>query len=1001
MNTRHSSLRPHEATGSAYHARPDERGAALALALLLLAFIGVIAVSVLAVVSTETRIAGSDLQRTQSFYAAATGIEKMTNDFSILYSRTSRPTQAQLDAIAASPPTELLAEKFTFNQTLAPDEVRLAEMRLTQGIVNNTSPRVTIPNGPFGGLFASVVPFRMRSTGYHMPTKTELTLERDINNYLIPLFQFGMFSNEDIELHPGPAFTFNGRVHANGNIYINGNVTFLDKVTTPSEFIVDVLRNGSVRTGANLAMVVNNIRVPITMGSMDDGPNRVGALPGQRGFFPGSPNGTYNTAWDSTSVAAPTTGSSNRFGGQLQTRSTGGAQLLLPLQLGGNPTRELIKRGLPFDSDIVLQSRYHSKSQIRILIDDENVPANMPGGIPLDAGGQRRGIALSTFDPVRLPNLPIANGGGRALYRISDAGVYDVNSRICQGGVCGGAIRQADTVRGVRAVAAVSAAPDNVVIPPGAGIGGRIFIEIIDQAGVSRDVTREVLSMGMTEGEPNSIVSLQRPLWMAFTQGSRDASGGNNHLTFLMNNTQIASDGEILCASNLIPLLDPTYHYLRSLQDDIVPGARSDAPAPCVGINAVTGTAIPWNNIVPINVYNVREGYLNSGLNSNTVYERGITNVVEVNMRNLARWIDGVYDNNLLAGTPAVSANINGSDGYILYVSDRRGDRIKAETYPTLGNFNMTNGMVDNEDIYGLNNGLDPGEDVIDAGTDGATGNLKRNTLQRDLLELPNPAVLAGTAGGSAAQRVQRAIAVAAWTNPANFFRRAVRLFNGENLQVTGLPGRLSTTVGISVSTENMVYIWGNYNTTGINVAPPAGQACLNDPAGPCLYNGNQIPASIVSDAFFPLSKTWFDSSSALYPDTLNRRVADLNLPNVAAETSVRAGIIAGNNLSALAGAPDAGNGNDSRLSGGMHNFPRFLEDWLNTPRRWNYVGSFVPLYHSTQAMGQWQYPGTLVIYGAPVRNWAFDTTFRDPARLPPGTPQFQYIEPTGFRQIF
>ena len=36
------------------------------------------------------------------------------------------------------------------------------------------------------------------------------------------------------------------------------------------------------------------------------------------------------------------------------------------------------------------------------------------------------------------------------------------------------------------------------------------------------DVTQTILSMGMTEGEPNGIVYLQRPLWAAFVQGSRD-----------------------------------------------------------------------------------------------------------------------------------------------------------------------------------------------------------------------------------------------------------------------------------------------------------------------------------------------------------------------------------------------------------------------------------------------------------------------------------------------
>jgi hypothetical protein len=134
-----------------------------------------------------------------------------------------------------------------------------------------------------------------------------------------------------------------------------------------------------------------------------------------------------------------------------------------------------------------------------------------------------------------------------------------------------------------------------------------------------------------------------------------------------------------------------------------------------------------------------------------------------------------------------------------------------------------------------------------------------------------------------------------------------------------------------------------------------------------------------------------------MHPGSLGSRPAD-NGGALADETSVRAAIISGNNLGALAGAPDAGNSADSesRLNGGMHNFPRFLESWSG--RRWNYVGSLIPLYHSTQAMGP--YNSASSIYAPPNRNWAFDVTFRDPNKLPPGTPQFQYIEPTAFRQV-
>ena len=91
-----------------------------------------------------------------------------------------------------------------------------------------------------------------------------------------------------------------------------------------------------------------------------------------------------------------------------------------------------------------------------------------------------------------------------------------------------------------------------------------------------------------------------------------------------------------------------------------------------------------------------------------------------------------------------------------------------------------------------------------------------------------------------------------------------------------------------------------------------------------------------------------------------------------------------------------------------MHNFPRFLETWtgaavLPSPalytKRWNYVGSFIILYNSMQAVGPWSVTSSVVYY-PPTRNWAFDITFTDPMKLPPGTPQFQHIEPTGFRQI-
>ena len=971
-----------------------ERGAALATALIILTLLGAISMTVLAVVTNESRIAGSDLERTQTFYAAAAGVEKMTNDFSALFNRTSRPTSTQLNNVAASYPTELTAEGFNFNQTIALDSATLATM--------GPSPTVTIPSGPFSGLIASVMPYLLTSTATQSSTGIQVSLQRRMNNYLVPIFQFGMFSNEDIELYPLPPMAINGRVHANGNIYASAStsLTFQAKVTTANEFITDVWRNGSPPAAKNVFVSVGGVNVSVTMGSMTNGPNITSATTGQRGYFPGSPNGSINSVWDTKSIAAAQSGVANQFGGQVITRSTGGATLLLPMQLEGNPTREIIKRQMPNDTQTLSDSRFHSKASIRILIDDENPSTTDAAGIPT---GQ--GVGLSTFDPIPLPNAAITSNGGRALWKINDSGAYTETliSFVLQQN--GGTVKQADVVRGVKATQATS--PNGVKIPAGAGLSGRVLIQIVDDSGVARDVTTQILSMGMTEGEPNAIVTLQRPLWMAFTQGSRDASAlinpslngdpaYTNCLTDILK-THIGALGQI--KTNPGPSQNATYGYLTGILDNTalsVQPTRLDAP-PSNALSTLLAdwgtsnwvTKNDWNAIVPINVYNVQEGLISAAMTSNVVYERGITGVVEINMRNLARWMDGVYDTNLLAGTNAVSTNISKPDGFTVYVSDRRGDKVKSMVDLSGATINSSNGMVDNEDIYGPNGTLDPGEDLQGKGV-----------LVKDTTELPDPAALAGTSGVDWTSRNKRALSVAAWTNPSNYFRRTVRLFNGENLQISGAAGKLSSTLGISMSSENMEYIWGNYNTTGINSAPPSGTAALNDPTATYHYNGNQVPAAVVADAFSPMSKTWFDSSSAIYPDQISSRLADLNLPSVGAETSVRSAVLAGNNLSALAGTPDQGNGTESRLNGGMINFPRFVEDWYTVNRRWNYVGSFIPLYHATQMIGPWWFYPPYAIYQPPIRDWAFDVTFQDPTKLPPATPLFQYIEPTGFKQV-
>lgn len=167
----------------------------------------------------------------------------------------------------------------------------------------------------------------------------------------------------------------------------------------------------------------------------------------------------------------------------------------------------------------------------------------------------------------------------------------------------------------------------------------------------------------------------------------------------------------------------------------------------------------------------------------------------------------------------------------------------------------------------------------------------------------------------------------------------AIRLINGQQLPS-----------GLTVATNNPLYTWGDFNTI------------------------NKRPASFMADAVTILSNNWIDANSAL---GIGARSA--------LETRVNAAYLTGNTQS---GAPGHG------YSGGLENLPRFLENWSGINFVWR--GSAVSAWYSRQATSPWGG----AYYRPPIRDWAFDTDFLDPANLPPGTPQLNIIMKTSWNQM-
>jgi hypothetical protein len=164
----------------------------------------------------------------------------------------------------------------------------------------------------------------------------------------------------------------------------------------------------------------------------------------------------------------------------------------------------------------------------------------------------------------------------------------------------------------------------------------------------------------------------------------------------------------------------------------------------------------------------------------------------------------------------------------------------------------------------------------------------------------------------------------------------AVRLVNGSQLPSQGL----------TVVTQNPMYIQGDYNTV------------------------NKVPAGVLADAVTVLSNQWGANNS-------DAKGALTTSARPASPTTVNA---------ALALGPS---GESSMATGGngqLENDIRFLEDWSG--QAFTYRGSIVDLWHSQQATGQWVCCGSGGgnYYTAPTRIWSYDTLFN--TTPPPGTPQ-------------
>lgn len=278
------------------HSMNNERGMAALVALIMVGMLTLIGLAALSTSDDEVAISGNTLQETRAFYAAEAGLERAAAALQTEYETTGAPP------VTMPSGTDVL------------NKCNVAY----RAVDNGPAKQDRVKSGSMVGLHALVKSFSLASVATSQVDKSQVRVEQTFETNMIPLYQFAVFYDEDLEIAPGPDMSLLGRVHSNGNLYIQANNTLdMDSYVTAAGQILHG-RKGPGVVGAG------DVRVKDAVGnyvSMKSGANWV--------------DNTF-TNWYDTSVA--------RWNGRVQDEEHGQSALNVPLLGGATDPHDMIER---------------------------------------------------------------------------------------------------------------------------------------------------------------------------------------------------------------------------------------------------------------------------------------------------------------------------------------------------------------------------------------------------------------------------------------------------------------------------------------------------------------------------------------------------------------------------------------------------------------------------------------------------------------------------------
>jgi len=389
----------------------NAKGFTLIASLLLLLLLSGIAIGLMMMVNTEGKVGGTDLQNNVAYHSAEGGVEKMTSDLAFTFQSAMSPTAQQICGLGLP----------TTNGPTLPG-VTWKDYQITPGTLGSACPTsLTSPinllrwghisSGPNQGLYAQIVPINMLATAVE-PGGQEVSMTRSAQVALIPVFQFGVFSESDLSFYPGSNLDFTGPVHTNGDLYpfagSGATLTFHSKLSAYGNVVRTQLPNGLDAT----ANYNGTVYIPSADGDCTSpGTPVAGNCTAMAVVATSSGDGSVTGAGSTTAQPAATYNGSNwtpfstgtnyeiingNYGSTVANATgTGGTKLSMPFVGGGALPNEIVRRPPAGESatSALGVSREYNMAQIRVLLSDD--PAELPGG-------------ASDANNVRLANLSAA-----------------------------------------------------------------------------------------------------------------------------------------------------------------------------------------------------------------------------------------------------------------------------------------------------------------------------------------------------------------------------------------------------------------------------------------------------------------------------------------------------------------------------------------------------------------------------------------------------------------